>query len=121
MGLKGLDGVLFDGFCFGESLAIVKVDEVGGSVILASLSTFGTVPSEMPYFSALEAGVRLVSCGGCVALEVTLRAVSLVAVGILSSTEVIASVVSSVVSSRWCPVPIYVHGNGGVIHPARGI
>ncbi len=121
MGLKGFDGVFFDSFCFRESLAIVKVDEVGGSIILASLSAFRTIPSEMPYFSALKAGVRLISCGGRVALEVALWAVSLIAVGILSSTEVIASVVSSVVSSRWCPIPVYVHGDRGVVHPAWGI
>ena len=119
--MKGFDGVFFSGFCFGESLAIVKVDEVGGSVVLASLSMFGTVSGKVSYFSALEAGVRLVSCSGCVALEVALRSISLIAVGVLSSAEVIASIVSSVVSSRWCPVPVYIHGNRGVIHPARGI
>ena len=121
MGLKGLDGVLFDGFCFRESLAIVEVDEVGGSVVLTSLSAFRAISGEVSYFSALEAGVGRVSSGGCVALEVILWAVSLIAVGILSSTEVVASVVSSIVSSRWCPVPVYVHGDRGVIHPARGI
>ncbi len=55
MGLEGFDGVFFDGFCFGESLAIVEVDEVGGSVVLASLSALGAVPGEVSYFSALEA------------------------------------------------------------------
>jgi len=121
LGLKGFNGVFFGGFCFRESLAIVKVDKVGGPIVLASLSAFRTVPSEVSYFSALKASVRLISCGGCVALEVILWAVSLIAVGILSSTEVVASVISSVISSRWCPVPIYVHGDQGVIHPARGI
>ena len=119
--MKGLDGVLFDGFCFRESLAIVEVNEVGGSVVLASLSAFWAVPSEVSYLSALEAGVRLISCGSRVALEVSLRAVSLVAVRILSSAEVVAPVVSPIVSSRRCPVPVYVHRNWGVIHPSRGV
>ena len=117
MGLEGFDGVLFNGFCLGESLAIVKVDEVGGSIILASLSTFRTVPGKVPHFSALETGIRLVSRGGRVALEVVLQAVPLVSIGVLSSAEVI----SSVVSSGWCPVPIYVHWNWGVVHPAGGV
>ena len=121
MGLEGFDGVLFNSFCLGESLAIVEVDEVGGPIILASLSTFRTVPGKVPYFSALETGIRLVSCGRRVALEVILRAVSLIAVGILSPAEVIASIISSVVPSRWCPVPVYVHGDRGVIHPSRGV
>ena len=79
------------------------------------------VSGEVSYFSALEAGVRLVSCGGRVALEVALRAVSLIAVRILPSAEVIAPVVPSVISSRWCPVPVYVHGDRGVIHPSWGV
>ncbi len=119
--MKGFDGVFFGGLRFRESLGIIEVDEVGGSIVLASLSTFGTVPGEVPYFSALETGIRLVSCGGCVALEVTLRSVPLIAVGVLPSAEVIASVVSSVVSSRRRPISVYVHGNGGVVHPTRGI
>ncbi len=96
MGLEGFDGVFFDGFCFRESLAIVEVDEIGGPVVLASLSTFGTISGEVPYFSTLEASVRLVSRSGHVALEVGLRAISLIAVGVLPSVEVIASVVPSV-------------------------
>ena len=55
MGLEGFDRVFFDGFRFGKSLPIVKVDKVSGSVVLASLSAFGAVPSEVSYFSALEA------------------------------------------------------------------
>ena len=121
MGLEGLDGVFFDGFYFGESLAIVEVDKVGGPIILASLSAFRAVPSEVSYFSALETSVRLVSCGGCVALEVTLQTISLIAVGVLSSAEVVASVVSSVVSSSWCPVSVYIHGDRGVVHPSGSI
>jgi len=58
LGLEGFDGVFFDGFCFWETLTVVEVDEVGGLVVLASLSAFRAVPSEVSYFSALEAGVR---------------------------------------------------------------
>ena len=54
-------------------------------------------------------------------MEVVLRAVSLIPVGVLPSTEVIASVVSSVIPSGWCPIPIDVHWNGGVVHPSRSI
>ncbi len=121
MGLKGFDRIFFDGFCFRESLAIVEVDKVGSPIVLVSLSAFGAVPSEVSYFSALETGVGLVSCGGRVALEVTLRTIPLVAVGVLSSAEVIASVVSSVVSSGWCSVSVYIHGDRSVIHPSRSI
>ncbi len=121
MGLKGFDWVFLDRFRFGESLVVVEVDQVGGPVVLTSLSTFRAVPSEVSYFSALETSVRLVSCGGRVALEVTLRAVSLIAIGVLPSAEVVASVVPSVVSSRRCPISVYIHGDWGVVHPARGV
>ena len=47
--------------------------------------------------------------------------VSLVSVRVLSSSEVVASVIPLVVSSSQCPVPIDIHGNGGVVHPARGV
>ncbi len=50
-----------------------------------------------------------------------MRAVSLIPVGVLPSTEVIASVVSSVIPLGRCPIPIDVHWNGGVVHPLRGI
>ena len=63
----------------------------------------------------------MVSCGGRIALEVGLRTVSLITVGVLSSAEVVASIVSSIVSSRWGPVSIYVHGDRGVVHPTRGV
>ena len=121
MGLEGFNGVLFGGFHFGESLTIVEVDEVGGSIVLTPLSAFRAVPSVVSYFSALEAGVRLVCRGGRVALKVVLRAVPLIAVGVLLSTEVIASIVSSVVSSGGRSVPIYIYGDWGVIHPSRGV
>ncbi len=121
MGLEGFDRVFFDRFRFRESLVVVEVDQVGGPIVLASLSAFGAVPSEVSYFSALETGVRLVPCSGRVALEVTLRTVPLIAVGVLSSAEVIASVISSVVPSGWCPVSVYIHGDWGVIHPSWSI
>ena len=63
----------------------------------------------------------MVSRGGRIALEVILRTISLIAIGILSSMEVVASVVSSVIPSRRCPVPIYIHGDRGVVHPAWGV
>ena len=90
-------------------------------VVLAIWSTFWTVSGEVPHFSALEAGIRGVPCGGRIALEVALWAVPLVAVRVLSSAEVIASVVSSVVSSGRCPVSVYIHGDRSVIHPSRSI
>ncbi len=116
--MKDFDGVFFYSFCFWEALVIVKVDKVGGSVVLTSLLAFRTIPSEVSHFSALEAGVRRISRSGCVALEVILWAISLVSVGVLSPMEVVSSIVPSVVSSSWCPVPIYVHWDRGVVHPA---
>ncbi len=115
--MENFNGVFFYNLRFGEALAVVEVDEVGGSVVLTPLSAFGAVSGEMPHFSALEAGVRRVPCGGRVALEVALWAIPLVAVGVLSSSEVISSIVSPVVPSGWCPVPIYVHWDQGVVHP----
>ena len=55
MGLEGFDGVFFDDVSFGEVLVVVKVDEVRRLVVLASLAAFWAVPSEVSYFSALEA------------------------------------------------------------------
>ena len=121
MGLKDFNGVFFYSFCFREALIIVEVDKVGGSIVLASLSAFRTVPSEVSHFSALEAGIQRISRGGCIALEVALWAVSLVLVGVLSSSEVVAPIISSVVSSGWCPVSVYIHRDWGVIHPTRGV
>ena len=117
MGLEGFDGVFFGNLGFREGLVVIEVDEVGCPVVLASLAALWAVSCEMPYFSALEACVRLISRGGCVALEVALRSVSLIAVGVLLSTEVIASVVPP----GWCPVPIYVHWDQGVVHPTGSI
>ena len=121
MGLEEFNRVLFYRLCFREALAIVEVDKIGGLIVLSSLSALGAVPGEVSYFSALETGIRRVSCGGRVALEVILWTVSLIAVGVLSSAEVVASVIPSVVSSCWCPVPIYVHRDRSVVHPAWGI
>ena len=120
MGLEEFNGVFFCSFCFWIALAIVEVDEIGSSVVLAPLSTFRAVSGEVSYFSTLEAGVRCVPCGGRVALEV-IRTVSLVSIGVLSSAEVISSIVPPIVPSGWCSVPVYVHRNWGVIHPSRGI
>ena len=51
-----------------------------------------------------------------------MRAIPLIPIRVLSSPEVVASVVvASVVSSGWCSVPVNVHGDRGVIHPSRGI
>ncbi len=119
--MEDFNGIFFYWFCLWEALTIVKIDEVGGPIVLASLSAFRAVPGEMSHFSALETGIRGVSCGGCVALEVILWSVLLVAVGVLSSPEVIASVVSPIVSSSWGSVSVYVHGDRGVVHPLRGV
>ena len=119
--MEEFDGVFLYSLRFWEALAIIEVDEVGRPIVLSSLSVFGAVSGEVPYFSALEAGVRGVSCSGCIALEVVLWSISLVAVGVLSSPEVIASVVPSIVSSGWSSVSIYIHGDRGVVHPSRGV
>ena len=119
--MKGFDRIFLDDFCFGEALVIVEINEVGSLVVLTSLSAFQAVPGEMSYFSALEAGVRGVSCGGCVGLEVVLWAISLVSVRVLPSTEVIPSIVSSIVPSGWRPVSVYVHRDRSVVHPLRGV
>jgi len=55
--LEGFNGVFFCNFSFGEALVIVEVDEVGGSVVLTSLSAFRAISGEVSYFSALEAGI----------------------------------------------------------------
>jgi len=55
--LEGFDGVFFNGISFHEVLIVVKVDEVGRSIILASLVVFWAIPSKVSYFSALEAGI----------------------------------------------------------------
>ncbi len=57
MGLEGFNGVFFGDVGFGEALIVVEINEVGRSVILASLAAFWAVPGEVSYFSALEAGI----------------------------------------------------------------
>ena len=57
MGLENFNGVFFDGVGLGEALVVVEVNEVSRLIILSSLAAFRVVPSEVPYFSALEAGV----------------------------------------------------------------
>ncbi len=54
-------------------------------------------------------------------MKVVLRAIPLISVGVLLSSEVVAFVVPSVVPSGWRSVPIDIHRNGGVVHPARSI
>jgi len=54
-------------------------------------------------------------------LEVILWSIPLVAVGVLSSSEVVSSVVPPVVPSGRCPIPVYVHWDRGVIHPTQSI
>ena len=57
MGLENFDGVFFDGVGLGEALVVVEVNGVSRSIILSSLAAFRAVPSEVSYFSALEAGI----------------------------------------------------------------
>jgi len=57
LGLEGFDGVFFGDLGFGESLVVVEVNEIGRSIVLASLAALWAVSSEVSYFSALEAGV----------------------------------------------------------------
>ncbi len=121
MGLEGFDWVFLIGVSVDEALVIVEVNQVGCSVVLIVWVTFWAVPSKVSYFSALEAGVRRVPSSGGIPLEVVLGPIPLVSVGVLSSTEVIASVIPLIVSLGWHPVPINVHWNQGVIHPSRGV
>ena len=55
--MEGFDGVFLDGFYVREALTVVEVDEVGGSVVLASLSAFRTVSGKVSYFPTLEASI----------------------------------------------------------------
>ncbi len=121
MGLEDFDGILFDSVGFGEALIVIEIDKVSCSIVLSSLVAFRAVPSKVSHFSALETGIGRVCRGGCIALEVVLWLVSLVAVRVLSSSEVIASIVSSIVPSSRGPVPIDIHGDQSVIHPSWGV
>ncbi len=78
--MEDFNGVLFYRLRFWEALAIVEVDKIGGLIVLSSLLALGAVPGEVSYFSALETGIRGVSRGGCIALEVILWSIPLVAV-----------------------------------------
>ncbi len=49
--------VFFGYFGFSERLVIVEVDEIGCSIVLASLVVFWAVSSKVSYFSTLEACV----------------------------------------------------------------
>ncbi len=119
MGLEDFDWVFF--ISVSEVLVVVEVNQVGRSIVLAIWATFWTISGKMPHFSTLEAGIGRVSYSSGVPLEVVLWVVSLISVGVLSSLEVIASVVSSVVSSGRRSIPVNIHWNWSVIHPSRGI
>ncbi len=95
MGLEDFDGVFFDGVGFREALIVVKIDEVSRSIILSPLAAFWAVSGKV--------------------------SVPLVAVRVLSSSEVIAPIVSSIVPLSWSSVPIDIHGDQSVIHPSQGI
>ena len=82
---------------------------------------FWAVSGKMSYFSALKAGIAQVVCSGSISLEVILWAISLVSVRVLSSAEVIASIVSLVIPSSWCPISVNIHWNRSVVHPSRGV
>ncbi len=55
--MEDFDGVFFSDVSFGEALVVVEVDEVGRSIVLASLAALWAIPSEMSYFSALKTGI----------------------------------------------------------------
>ena len=55
--MEGFDRVFLSSVGFREALVVVEVDEVGRSVILASLVAFWAIPREVSYFSTLEASV----------------------------------------------------------------
>jgi len=58
LGLEGFDGILFYSVGLSEGLVIVKVDEVGCSIVLASLVALWAVSSEVSYFSTLKASIQ---------------------------------------------------------------
>ena len=72
MCLENFDGVFFIGISIDEVLIVVEVNQVGRLVVLAVWATFWTVPGEVSYFSALEAGIGRVSSSGSIPLEVIL-------------------------------------------------
>jgi len=79
----------------------------------------------MSLLSALEAGVGGVSCCGSIPLRVVLGLVALIVVVVPLSTVVIPAIVvlTMVVplSVGWRSVPVNIHGDWSVVHPAQGI
>ena len=63
----------------------------------------------------------MVPCGCRISLKVVLWAIPLIAIGVLPSSEVVASIVSPVVSLSWCPVPVDIHWDRSVIHPSQSV
>ncbi len=55
--MEDFDGVFFGDVGFGKALVVIKVNEVGRSVVLASLAALWAVPGKVSYFSTLETGV----------------------------------------------------------------
>ena len=49
--------VFFGDVGFGKALVVVEINEVGRSVVLASLAALWAVPGKVSYFSTLETGV----------------------------------------------------------------
>ena len=58
MGLEGFDWVFFYDVSVGEALIVVEVDQVGCSIVLVIWAVLWAVSGKVPYFSALETGVR---------------------------------------------------------------
>ncbi len=88
-------------------------------------AAFWTVPSVVPFFSTLEAGVRSVSRSGGISLGVVLVSITLIAVVVPLSAIVIAAIVVLTMivslSAGWCFVPVDIHGDWDIIHPLWGI
>ncbi len=55
--MEDFNGVFFGDVSFGKALIVVEVDEVGHSVVLASLVALWAIPGKVSHFSALEAGI----------------------------------------------------------------
>jgi len=121
LGLENFYWIFFVDVSVGEGLIVIEVDQVSRSIILVVWAAFWTVSGEVSYFSTLEAGVGRVSGGSGIPLKVILGSVSLVPIGVLPSMEVVASIVSSVVSSGRRPISVDVHWDGSVVHPSRGV
>ena len=83
------------------------------------------VPGVVPFFSTLEASVGGVSHHGSVSLGVILGLVASIAVVVPLSLVVVSMVVALTVivllSTGWRSVPVDVHGDRSVVHPAQGI